>query len=60
MKKGCEVEEVNWLNDKQSLGKRQILLDFVVLCEEEIIFIGVLEILWNKNNCQKFQNIVQL
>ena len=45
MKKGCEVEEVNWLNDKQSLGKRQILLDFVALFEGKIIFIGALEIL---------------
>ena len=40
--------------------EKQILLDFVVLCEDEIIFIGALEILQNKNNCQKFQNIVQL
>ena len=66
-----EILEANkkngkWVIENPSFGYQQVEVDylfltaFVVLCEEEIIFIGILEILWNKNNCQKFQNIVQL
>lgn len=66
-----EILEANkkngkWVIENPSFGYQQVEVDylfltaFVVLCEEEIIFIGILEILQNKNNCQKFQNIVQL
>ena len=66
-----EILEANkkngkWVIENPNFGYQQVEVDylfltaFVVLCEEEIIFIGILEILWNKNNCQKFQNIVQL
>ena len=66
-----EILEANkkngkWVIENPSFGYQQVEIDylflaaFIVLFEGEIIFIGVLEILQNKNNCQKFQNIVQL
>ena len=66
-----EILEANkkngkWVIENPSFGYQQVEIDylflaaFIVLFEGEIIFIGALEILQNKNNCQKFQNIVQL
>ena len=66
-----EILEANkkngkWVIENPNFGYQQVEIDylflaaFIVLFEGEIIFIGALEILQNKNNCQKFQNIVQL